>query len=94
MKENTAYYCIKEPYWKIKGFGLAKENMGKRKTIVSVKLKKQDGTFTFPNSYVIKTKDAMQCEMGNAGSGSKRVHLIPFAICKEIPRTKRARRCK
>jgi transcription initiation factor IIE alpha subunit len=92
MKANTKHYCIKEPYWKIKGFGLSEANMGKRKTIVSVKLKKNDGSPTFNNSFVIKTKDAMKHDFEYKG-GTK-LYLIPFADCKEIPRPKKAKRCK
>ena len=91
MKPNTAYYCIKEPYWKIKGFGLAKKNMGKRKTIISVSLKNKNGEFTFQNDFVITTKDALEHTLGKAGITREPVHEIPFADCKEIPRKRGAR---
>ncbi len=92
MKPNTKHYCIKEPYWKVKGFGLSKGNMGLKKTIVSVRLKNKDGVLAYPNSFVIKTKDALEHE-SETQRGTE-LFLIPFSSCKEIARTKGALRCK
>jgi len=82
MHEGTGVYHIDEHLYMIPGFGLARENMGKHKTLVTIGTRNKAGNLMYPDVYVIKTKQAKQ--YGTMQANGKRVHKVPFADCKVI----------
>ena len=64
------------------GFGLAKDKMGSLKTRVTIGTKNKRGDLRYPDTYVIKTKEALKHDTMFANG--KKVYKIPFTSCTMI----------
>lgn len=73
---------IKTPYWKIKGFGLARNKMGKIGTYVKCAFKNKAGIKVYPGIYYIETKKILR--MDRESQKGEILYLCPFEKAKIV----------